>query len=100
MFQAKKNFCGLEKRMDTLKKTMVLNDDSTVTVYRGQNTESTKEDKAFSWTLSKKTAQFFANRFNKGAGKIVTKRVKPDEIIDYLDYRGESEVIIMPKKFE
>lgn len=88
-----------KKRMMDLKKKMKLNDDDgTVTIYRGQNTESSKENEAYSWTLSKKTAEFFANRFNKGQGKVITKHIQPEEIIDYLEHRGESEVLINPSK--
>ena len=87
------------ERMEELKKDMKLNDDGTVTVYRGENTKSAKSDDAFSWTLTKKTAKFFAERFSKGTGKINEKKIDPKEIIDYLPHRGESEVILFPKKF-
>jgi hypothetical protein len=86
-------------RMKELKKDMKLNDDGTLTIYRGENIESAKSDDAFSWTLTKKTAKFFADRFNKGTGKINTKNIDPETIIDYLPNRGESEVILFPKKF-
>ena len=87
------------ERMEELKKDMKLNDDGTVTVYRGENTKSAKSDDAFSWTLTKKTAKFFAERFSKGTGKINEKKIAPKEIIDYLPHRAESEVILFPKKF-
>lgn len=88
-----------KERMIELKDEMKLNDDGTVTIYRGENTGSAKSDDAFSWTLSKKTAKFFADRFNKGAGKTNSKNIDPSEIIDYLPHRGETEIILMPKKF-
>lgn len=88
-----------KKRMLDLKKKIKLNDDSTVTLYRGENVDSANSDDAFSWTLSNKTAKFFADRFSKGKGKINTKNVDPKEIIDYLDNRGEEEIIMFPKKF-
>lgn len=74
-------------------------DDGKITLYRGQNLGSAGGDDAFSWTTSKKTAKFFAERFSKGAGKIITKKIDPSEAIDYLQDRGESEVILFPKKF-
>jgi hypothetical protein len=88
-----------KKRMTDLKKEIKLNQDGTVTIYRGSNMESAKADDAFSWTLSEKTAKFFADRFSKGTGRIDRKDIDPSEIIDYLQDRGESEVILFPKKF-
>jgi hypothetical protein len=88
-----------KKRMTDLKKEIKLNTDGTVTIYRGSNMESAKADDAFSWTLSEKTAKFFADRFSKGTGRIDHKNIDPSEIIDYLHDRGESEVILFPKKF-
>lgn len=70
--------------------------EDTITIYRGQNSESTKETEAFSWTLSKKTADFFANRFS--TGKILTRKIKSDDVIDFLDGRNEAEVIVDPNK--
>lgn len=87
-----------KKRMDDLKKKMKLNADGTVTIYRGQNTESSKESEAYSWTLSKKTAEFFANRFNRSVGKIIRRNIDPKEILDFLEHRGESEVLINPSE--
>lgn len=89
-----------KKRMEELKDILKLNPDGTVIVYRGQNRESASGDEAFSWTLSKKTAKFFSERFEKGAGKIIMKKILPEEIIDYLDHRGESEIIVLPKTFK
>lgn len=88
-----------KKRMSDLKKELELNPDGTVTIYRGSNMESAKADDAFSWTLDEKTAKFFADRFSKGTGRIDQKDINPSEIIDYLQDRGESEVILFPKKF-
>ncbi len=88
-----------KKRMRKLKSVMLLNDDGTVTVYRGQNKLSADEQYAYSWTLKKKTAEFFANRFERGRGVVIQKNVRPKEIIDYINDRNESEVLLMPEKF-
>jgi len=85
--------------MEEFSKTVKLNPDVTLTIYRGENVDSAKGDDAFSWTLDKKTAKFFADRFSKGSGRIIEKTIKVEEVIDYLDDRGESEVILFPKKF-
>ncbi len=86
-------------RMKELEDVIETDENGKVTVYRGENTGSSVSDDAFSWTLSKKTAKFFADRFNKGSGKISSKKIDQSEIIDYLSDRGESEVILFPKKF-
>lgn len=86
-------------RMKKFQKETKLDSDGLLTIYRGENSDSAKKDDAFSWTLSKKTAKFFSERFNKGTGKIIQKTIKLDEVIDYLDDRGESEIIVYPIKF-
>jgi len=98
-FSKRKLSTEWKKRIEDFKKKAKLNPDSTITLYRGENVDSAKSDDAFSWTLNKKTAKFFADRFSKGSGRIVEKKVTPEEVIDYLDDRGESEVILFPKKF-
>jgi hypothetical protein len=88
-----------KKRMTKLK-SVLKSKDKTITVYRGMNRESAKQEYAFSWTLDEATAQFFADRFEKGKGKIITRDVDLSEIIDYLEDRGEAEIIILPYKFK
>jgi hypothetical protein len=97
-FEKRKLSTDWKKRMQKFKKE-VKSDDGTITVYRGENLSSAKSDDAFSWTTDKKTAKFFADRFSKGAGKISSKKISVEEVIDYLDDRGESEIILFPKKF-
>ena len=87
-----------KKRMSELK--TIIKDQKEVTIYRGMNVESAKPDHAFSWTLSKKTAEYFSNRFNKGRGKVISKIIDPSEIIDYIEDRGESEIIVLPHYFK
>jgi hypothetical protein len=88
-----------KERMREFSEEVKPGEDGKITLYRGQNTGSAQGDDAFSWTTSRKTAKFFADRFSKGSGKIVTKKIDPSEAIDYLQDRGESEVILSPKKF-
>lgn len=63
-----------------------------ITVYHG----STEVGDDFSWSLSRKVAQWFANRFGNN-GSVEKGRVAVEDIVDYLDSRGESEVLILPK---
>lgn len=74
------------------------NYDGTITVYRGEGKQSTPETTALSWTLDKQKAEFFANRFS-GHGRILKKNIKPDKVIDFLQDRGESEILIIPDTF-
>lgn len=90
---------GWKKRIAEFSKVAKLKADGSLTIYRGENVDSAKGDDAFSWTLNKKTAKFFADRFSKGSGRIIEKIVKPEEVIDFLEDRGETEVILFPKKF-
>ncbi len=78
-----------KKRIESLKKKAK---DGKLTVYRGVGTQSAEKD-ALSWTLSKKTAKFFSNRFG-GNGKILTKEIPLEKAMDYIEDRGESEVLI------
>jgi hypothetical protein len=86
-----------KKNIEKLKKKLQGKDK--ITVYRGIGSLSAKEDDAFSWTLSKKTAKFFADRFGSN-GKIIKKEISIEEIVDYLDNRGEEEIILIPKKYQ
>jgi len=80
-----------KKRMQNFKRAIKKNEDGTITVYRGEGSKSTPG--GMSWTLDRKTAKFFADRFGAN-GKIKTKKVNPEEVLDYLNDRGESEVLI------
>ena len=71
-------------------------DNGLVKIYRGQNTKSTPYQKAFSWTIDKEKAIFFATRFDKYGGELYEAMVKFEDILAYIDRRGESEVIINP----
>ena len=86
-----------KKRLNELKKSKFykLNSDGTITIYRGESSESRKDD-GYSWTLDPETGKFFANRFSKG--NIKSKNVKPEEIIDFINDRGESEVFYFSDK--
>jgi hypothetical protein len=66
-----------------------------ITVYRGSGYGHRD---GCSWTLSLKTAKWFANRFSKD-GKIYKGRVAVDKVFDYFGgyRRNESEVLVNPK---
>jgi hypothetical protein len=88
----KRNFSGeWKKRMQSLKKKLK-SSPKVIKVYRGVGSKSTKD--GISWTLSKKVANFFANRFGN-SGEVQQKEIHSSEIIDYLTDRGEEEIFLM-----
>jgi hypothetical protein len=80
-------------RMKQFDKAAKKNPDGTITVYHGNNPEHDPKDE-MSWTLQKKTAKFFANRFNAN-GKIYQKNIERDHVLDFFPSRGEAEVLLM-----
>lgn len=77
------------KRMSRLAKKAK---DGKIKVYRGVASKSRGDD-SMSWTLSKKVAQFFANRFDSN-GEVVEKVVDVDDVMDYLYDRNEEEILL------
>lgn len=61
------------------------------TVYRGVTPQSSPLDKAYSWTLDRSVARFFAERFNS-KGKILKGKVHKNNIHAYIE--NEKEVLI------
>ena len=70
-----------------------------VTVYRGVASADKGNVKALSWTLDRKTAEWFAHRFGKD-GTVYTAQIKKDDICAYFSGRKESEVIVNPDRLE
>lgn len=66
---------------------------SSISIYRGEGTKSTPYEDAFSWTLDKKVAEFFANRFDAN-GVVYKASVKFDDVIDYIEHRNEQEILV------
>lgn len=67
-----------------------------LTVYRGYGSKSTPLDKAFSWSLKSKVANFFASRLSSDVAGFYEAKVKKSDIIEYLDMSNEAECIILP----
>lgn len=75
------------------------NEDNELIIYRGINDLSTHIENAYSWTLSKKIAQFFASRLQTGTGRILKGKINLDNVIGYKD-DGEEEVICLYQDVE
>lgn len=63
-------------------------------VWRGQTRGDPVTD--FSWTLNKKTAKWFALRFNNRLGEILRGEVRKEAVLAYLTGRGEAEIMAWP----
>lgn len=64
-----------------------------VTVYRGVTSYNRKKKKAFSWSVDREIAEWFANRFSTGTGEVWTMTVPKERILCYYGGR-EQEVIV------
>ena len=78
-----------KERIEELKIKTKNNPD--IIVYRGVGPKSVNDIN--SYTLDRKVALFFANRFG-AAGKVIKLTVNISEVIDYIDSRGESEILL------
>lgn len=61
-----------------------------LTIYRGTVPE---DEDGISWTLDKKRAQFFANRFNHDRGVVKSRTIARADALFFTDARGEREII-------
>jgi hypothetical protein len=91
----KKVFAYKPKEIDKDLIKRAINDK--VTIYRGENTESTPYNEAYSWSLNLSTAALIAFRFGV-EGKIYQAKADINDILAYLENRSEDEVIIEPEK--
>lgn len=64
-------------------------------VYRGETTYSRHYKDAYSWTLSKETAKFFADRFDSN-GTVLKAKVNKKDIVAYITDRQEEELVVFP----
>lgn len=73
-------------------------------IYRGvSNVSDEKILKGLSWTLNLKTAQWFANRWNRAGGDkgyIQTSTVNKQDILAYFGSRGEETVVVDGRKLD
>lgn len=66
-----------------------------VTIYRGVNNPKYKY--GFSWTLDKRIAYWFANRYENKESYVYECTVDRKDLICYFEIRNEKEVIIDPE---
>ncbi|MGE5604288.1 MAG: hypothetical protein ACM3YE_01190 [Bacteroidota bacterium] len=73
--------------------------DGYLVVYRGEGSKSAPVVKAYSWTLSKKQAKWFALRFDN-EGNVYKARIHIDKVIDYIEDREEEEILVRGEDVE
>lgn len=75
--------------------------DGYVSVYRGEQNLSTPNEQAYSWTLDKETAIYFANRFKESTSSVIYEaKVKLDDVHAYITGRSEEEVIVQHRNLK
>ena len=67
-----------------------------LTLYRGVSNK--RWARGMSWTRSPERAAWFAKRFNKGKGVVVSCTIPPDKFLGAFVGRGEDEVVLNPKQ--
>lgn len=56
-----------------------------LTIYRGANSRNSKDPNVFSWTLSRKTAAWYANRFDDSVPCIFQAEIVKEGVLAYWD---------------
>ena len=70
-----------------------------VTVYRGVTPHNQNNVKALSWTLDRRTAEWFAHRFGEN-GTVYQAQIRKEHILALFTGRNESEVVVDPQHLE
>ena len=71
-----------------------------LTVYRGEGSESTDYQEAFSWTLDINKAYFFASWRGGEKARIVKAQIRKADVVEYLTDRNESEILVFPGEID
>lgn len=79
--------------MTSLEKKKLDNMNDIIVVYRGL--QDNAEAKALSWTTEKKTAIWFATRFER-KGRVIKANIQKKHIFAYKEERNEAEIILNP----
>ena len=70
--------------------------DDPVTVYRGVTSYNAGNVRALSWTLERKTEEWFAHRFGE-KGIVYKAQIPKKHILAFFNNRGEAEVVLDPQ---
>jgi hypothetical protein len=75
----------------------IIENQQSITVYRGVTEKSTPYDKGISWTLDEKVAEWFGKRFGS-EGDIIKAEININDVHDFISRRNEKEVLLNPSK--
>ncbi len=89
-----------EKLMDEDEIKRFTNLPDKIKIYRGLTGYNKDNIKALSWTMSKKTAEWFADRFQQNDGTVYSATIQKEYVYAYFAGRNEDELIVDPDKLE
>lgn len=69
-----------------------------ITVYRGTTSVNSKDIKVFSWTLSKKRAEWYSKRFDDSVQNVFQAELPKDGVLAY--FSADDEIVADPFKLE
>lgn len=69
-----------------------------ITVYRGTTSANSKDLKVFSWTLSRKKAEWYSRRFDNNVQNVFQAELPKDGVLAY--FSTDEEIIANPYKLE
>ena len=70
-----------------------------ITIYRGQTPMGTSREKAYSWSLDKNIAMFFAARLGTYDAEIIEARVRKEDVVEYIE-GYEQEILVRHRDVE
>ena len=88
--------CKSEEQKEETNKSLSQFEGDSLTVYRGEASESTPHQEACSWTTDINKAYFFASWRSAEESRVLTGKVSKADVIDYIDDRNEHEVLVVP----
>lgn len=79
--EMKKVISGMDDTAKTKRSKILRKLPDEVTIYRGEAEASTPYTTSFSWTTNPRIAYFFACRYSNGFARVITGKVKKDDIL-------------------
>lgn len=96
--EMKKVISGMDDTAKTKRSKILRKLPDEVTIYRGEAEASTPYTTSFSWTTNPRIAYFFACRYSNGFARVITGKVKKDDILYTPNRSNEKEVLVFPEK--
>ena len=71
-----------------------------LTIYRGEGSQSVPYTSAYSWTLKKERAFYFASWRGGEDARIITAKVDKAAVLEYVTDRNEDEILVHPQRVQ